>query len=52
VPTRLYFKDGKAKIEIALGKGKTKADQRQDIAKREANLEARREMGRAMKQSG
>ena len=50
VPTRIYFKDGKAKIEIAMGKGKTKGDQRQDIAKREADLEARRSLGRALKE--
>jgi len=50
VPTRIYFKEGRAKVEIAMGKGKTKGDQRQDIAKREANMEARREIGRALKQ--
>jgi SsrA-binding protein len=49
VPTRLYFKDGRAKIEIALGKGKTKGDRRQDLAKRDAEREVRREIGRAMK---
>src|SRR6185295_14543470 len=49
VPTRIYFKDGKAKVEIALGKGKTKGDRRQDMAKREAEQEARNAMGRALK---
>lgn len=49
VPTRLYFKDGKAKVEIALGKGKTKGDRRQDMAKRDAEREARYAMGRALK---
>ena len=49
VPTRLYFKDGKAKIELALGKGKTKGDRRQDMAKRDAEREARNAMGRALK---
>ena len=36
VPTRLYFKDGRAKVEIALARGKEKRDKRRDIAKREA----------------
>jgi SsrA-binding protein len=50
VPLRLYFKDGKAKIEIGLGKGKKNVDKRQDIAKRDADREAQREVGRALKQ--
>ena len=37
VPTRLYFKDGRAKIEIALAKGKELRDKRRDIAKRESD---------------
>lgn len=36
VPTRLYFKDGRAKVEIALARGKEKRDKRRDIARREA----------------
>lgn len=36
VPTRLYFKGGRAKIEIALGRGKKTVDKRQTIADREA----------------
>ena len=35
VPTRLYLKDGRAKVEIALARGKQKHDKRQDIAKRD-----------------
>ena len=50
VPTRIYFKDGKAKVEIALGKGKTKGDKRQDLAKRDADKEVRNAMGRALKE--
>lgn len=50
VPLRLYFKDGKAKIEIGLGKGKKNVDKRQDIAKRDADRETQREIGRALKQ--
>jgi len=43
VPLSLYFKDGKAKVEIALARGKKTYDKRQQIAKREAA----REMARA-----
>ena len=35
VPTRLYFKDGRAKVELALAKGKEVRDKRRDIADRE-----------------
>lgn len=45
VPTRLYFKDGKVKVELALARGKEKLDKRRDIAKRDAE----REMARAVK---
>jgi len=45
VPTRLYFKDGRAKVEIALARGKELRDKRRDIAKREAD----RQMERALK---
>ena len=36
VPTRLYFKDGRAKVEIALGKGKKTHDKRDAIAERDS----------------
>ncbi|NLA36159.1 MAG: SsrA-binding protein SmpB [Actinobacteria bacterium] len=52
VPTRIYFKDGKAKVEIALGKGKTKGDRRQDIAKKDAERDVRNEVGRRLKYGG
>ena len=45
VPTKLYFKDGRAKVELALAKGKEGQDKRRDIAKREAD----RDMQRALK---
>ena len=45
VPTRLYFKDGRVKIELALARGKEAHDKRRDIAERDA----RREMERALK---
>ena len=37
VPTRMYWKNGRAKIELALGRGKQQRDKRRDIAKREAD---------------
>ena len=40
IPTRLYFKKGKAKVEIALARGKRQYDKREDIKKREAKLDA------------
>ena len=46
IPLSLYFKDGRAKLEMALARGKTQADRRHDIAKRDADREARREMAR------
>jgi len=49
VPLSLYFKDGRAKVEIALARGKKQHDKRQAIAEREAKAEARREMGRRLK---
>ena len=45
VPTRLYFRNGKAKVEIALAKGKEGRDKRQAIADREM----KRELDRALK---
>ncbi len=45
VPTRLYFKDGKVKVELALARGKEKGDKRRDIAEREA----KRQMERVLK---
>ena len=46
VPTRLYFKNGRAKVEVALAKGKDVRDKRRDIAKRDAD----RQIERALKQ--
>jgi len=45
VPTRLYFRDGRAKVEIALARGKELRDKRRDIAEREAE----RQIERALK---
>lgn len=49
IPLRIYFKESRAKVEIALGRGKTKGDRRQDIARADAQREARAAMGRARK---
>lgn len=46
VPLALYFKDGYAKLEIGLARGKVKYDKRQSIKKREADREMRRRMMR------
>ena len=42
VPTKLYFKGGRAKVEVALGKGKKTVDKRQTIADREAKRKIER----------
>ena len=41
VPTRLYFKEGRVKVEIGVGKGKKAYDKRAAIAKRDAERDAR-----------
>lgn len=42
VPTRLYLKDGRAKIEIALARGKKLYDKRQSIAERDSKRQVER----------
>ena len=49
VPTALYFVEGKVKVELALAKGKKSYDKRQDLAKRDADREVRRALGRRNK---
>lgn len=49
VPLSLYFKGGKAKLELAVARRMAKADRRQDIAKRDAARDAERELGRRTK---
>jgi SsrA-binding protein len=46
VPLSLYFKDGRAKIELGLARGKRTYDKRQDLAKRDAAREVDRELRR------
>ncbi|HJU46633.1 MAG TPA: SsrA-binding protein SmpB [Gaiellaceae bacterium] len=45
VPTRMYFKDGRAKVEIALARGRERGDKRRAIAERDA----KRQMDRALR---
>ncbi len=47
VPLRLYFKDGWAKVEIGLAKGRTHEDRRDAISERESKREIDRAMSRA-----
>ena len=49
VPLSLYFKDGRAKVEVALAKGRKSHDKRQVLAERDANKEIRNAMGRNAK---
>ncbi len=49
VPLSLYFKDGRAKVEIALGKGRKAHDKRQALSEREAKRDIAVAMGRALK---
>jgi SsrA-binding protein len=44
VPLRLYFKDGRAKVEIALARGKEGRDKRDALAERDTRREIEREM--------
>ena len=45
VPTRLYFKDGRVKVELAVARGKEQRDKRRDLAERDA----KRQIERALK---
>ncbi|MET7965366.1 SsrA-binding protein SmpB [Micromonospora sp. NPDC005305] len=46
VPLQVYFSDGWAKVEIGLARGKKSYDKRQDLAKRDADREIARVVGR------
>jgi SsrA-binding protein len=45
IPTRLYFRSGRVKVELGLAKGKAKYDKRETVKRREAD----REMNRAIR---
>lgn len=49
VPLSMYFSDGKVKVELALAKGKQDYDKRHDMARRTAEREVTRELGRRVK---
>jgi SsrA-binding protein len=49
VPLSIYFTDGKVKVELALARGKQAHDKRHDLAKRDAEREIIRELGRRAK---
>jgi SsrA-binding protein len=46
VPLRLYWREGRAKIELALAKGRTKGDKRQAMSERDSDREIQRAIGR------
>ena len=46
IPLSIYFKDGRAKVELALAKGRKVHDKRQAIAERDAAMDVRRAMAR------
>lgn len=49
VPLQVYFKDGLAKVEVGLAKGKKNYDKRQDIAKKDQKREAEKELKTKLK---
>ena len=49
VPLSLYFKEGRAKVELALARGRKTYDKRQALAKRDAEREAARALSRAVR---
>jgi len=51
IPLAVYFKDGKAKVELGLARGRKHYDKRQAIAKRDADREAARAMAQARRRN-
>jgi len=49
IPLSLYFKDGRVKVELGLGRGRKKADKRQAMAERDSKLEMAKALGRSLK---
>ncbi len=49
VPLSLYFKDGRVKVELALGRGRRRADKREAMAERDSKREIDRALGRQAK---
>lgn len=46
VPTKLYFKNGRIKLEVAVGRGKKLHDQREDLKRRAEDRDTQRELAR------
>lgn len=49
IPMNLYFKDGRVKVELAVAKGRRKADRRQDLAERDSQREIERALAQRAK---
>ena len=49
VPLSLYFKDGRVKVELGIGKGRRRADKREALAERDSKREIDRALGRQAK---
>ncbi len=49
IPLSLYFKDGRVKVELGMGRGRKSYDKRQALARRDADLEARKAMASVAK---
>jgi SsrA-binding protein len=49
VPLSIYFSKGKVKVELALARGKRSYDKRQDLARKDADREVQRALGRRSK---
>ena len=50
IPLSMYFRNGKAKVELALARRKNLVDKRRQLAQREADREAQRAISQRMKQ--
>jgi SsrA-binding protein len=49
IPLSIYFKDGRVKVELGIGKGRTKGDKRNAMAERDTQMEMKRAIGRQRK---
>jgi SsrA-binding protein len=49
IPLSIYFKDGRVKVELGIGKGRTKGDKRNAMAERDTQMEMKRALGRQRK---
>ena len=49
IPLSLYFKEGRVKVELGIGRGRKKADKRNALAERDVKMEMAKAMGRQAK---